>query len=41
VSGHTQSEIRSWAEEWVCDIGRPRQLFIGSPRRDLPSIDKR
>jgi citrate synthase len=22
-------------------IGRPRQLFVGSPRRDVPTIDKR
>jgi citrate synthase len=22
-------------------IGRPRQLFVGSPRRDVPGIDKR
>jgi citrate synthase len=22
-------------------IGRPRQLFIGSPTRDVPPVDKR
>ncbi|CAH0235133.1 Citrate synthase [Massilia sp. Bi118] len=37
-----------WIAQWnemIADpeqkIGRPRQLFVGSPRRDVPSIDKR
>jgi citrate synthase len=37
-----------WIAQWnemIADpeqkIGRPRQLFIGSPRRDVPAIDKR
>jgi citrate synthase len=37
-----------WIAQWnemIADpeqkIGRPRQLFVGSPRRDVPGIDKR
>jgi citrate synthase len=37
-----------WIAQWnemIADpeqkIGRPRQLFVGSPRRDVPTIDKR
>jgi citrate synthase len=37
-----------WIAQWnemISDpeqkIGRPRQLFVGSPRRDVPPIDKR
>ncbi|HVL77304.1 MAG TPA: citrate synthase [Noviherbaspirillum sp.] len=37
-----------WIAQWnemISDpeqkIGRPRQLFVGSPRRDVPAIDKR
>ena len=37
-----------WIAQWnemIADpeqkIGRPRQLFVGSPRRDVPAIDKR
>ena len=37
-----------WIAQWnemIADpeqkIGRPRQLFVGSPRRDVPEIDKR
>jgi citrate synthase len=37
-----------WIAQWnemIADpeqkIGRPRQLFIGSPRRDVAAIDKR
>ncbi|TFW33637.1 citrate synthase [Massilia horti] len=37
-----------WIAQWnemIADpeqkIGRPRQLYIGAPRRDVPSIDKR
>jgi citrate synthase len=37
-----------WIAQWnemIADpeqkIGRPRQLFVGSPVRDVPSIDKR
>jgi citrate synthase len=37
-----------WIAQWnemIADpeqkIGRPRQLFVGSPRRDVPAMDKR
>jgi len=37
-----------WIAQWnemIADpeqkIGRPRQLFVGSPRRDVPTLDKR
>jgi citrate synthase len=37
-----------WIAQWnemISDpeqkIGRPRQLFIGSPKREVPSMDKR
>jgi citrate synthase len=37
-----------WVAQWkemISDpeqkIGRPRQLFVGSPQRDVPAMDKR
>jgi citrate synthase len=37
-----------WIAQWnemIADpeqkIGRPRQLFVGSQRRDVPAMDKR